>query len=151
MKRHKTIVPLSHDHYSGLLMAQAIKKNFIKTPLGLSSIDDKIKYVLNAYNTELVPHFIHEETILFPLATGRDADLDTLINEILEEHDNMHNAVKKIKDGDLEENLDKFGFMLEAHIRKEERVLFPKIEEILGDELNILDGQIIAVSDSCGI
>jgi hypothetical protein len=29
--------------------------------------------------------------------------------------------------------------------------LFPKIEEILGDELNILEGQIVAVKDSCGI
>jgi iron-sulfur cluster repair protein YtfE (RIC family) len=151
LKRHKTIVPLSHDHYNGLLMAQAIKKNFIKTDLGRSSISDKIKYVINAYNTELTPHFIHEESILFPLALGKDADLDILINELLEEHDKIHDAISKISEGDLEQNLDDLGFMLEAHIRKEERIVFTKIEEVLGDDLDIIKGQIFAVADSCGI
>ncbi len=38
------------------------------------------------------------------------------------------------------------------HIRTEERILFPKIEEVIGEEeLNILNGQIIAVKESCGI
>jgi len=151
MKRHKSIVPLSHDHYDGLLMAQSVKKNFIKTKLGLSSIDDKVKFVINAYNTELIPHFNHEEVILFPLALGKDEELDAMISDILDEHDKIHKAVSRISEGNLEQNLDEFGLLLESHIRKEERVLFPKIEEILGDELNILDGQIVAVKDSCGI
>lgn len=151
MKRHKTIVPLSHDHYHALLMAQAIKKNYIKTDLGRSSISDKLKYVINAYNTELIPHFIHEETILFPLALGKNLELDILISEILEEHDKIHGAISKIKVGDLEQNLDDFGFMLEKHIRKEERIVFPKIEEVLGDDLELISGQLIAVSNSCGI
>ena len=151
MKRHISIVPLSHDHYDGLFMAQSIKKNFIKTDLGLSSIGDKIKFVINAYNTELIPHFNHEEVILFPFAMGKDEELDKMINEILEEHDVIHKAASKISEGNLEENLNEFGLLLESHIRKEERILFPKIEEILGDELNDLEGQIVAVKDSCGI
>lgn len=151
MKRHKSIIPLSHDHHVALKMAQGIKKNFIKTDLGTSSISNKIKYVIHAYNTELMPHFNHEETILFPLATGKDAELDKLIGELLEEHDKIVEAISKIEEGNLEQNLDDFGFMLEAHIRKEERIVFTKIEEVLGDELSIIDGQIIAVTDSCGI
>jgi len=78
-------------------------------------------------------------------------ELDDMINEILDEHDKIHKAVSRISEGNLEQNLDEFGLLLESHIRKEERILFPKIEEILGDELDILDGQIIAVKDSCGI
>jgi len=151
MKRHRTIIPLSHDHYDGLLMAQSIKKNFIKTKLGLSSIDEKIKFVINAYKTELIPHFNHEELILFPLALGKDDELDAMINDILEEHDKLHKAVVKISEGNLEQNLDNFGNLLETHIRKEERIVFPKIEEILGEELDILNGQIIAVKNSCKI
>jgi len=151
MKRHKTIVPLSHDHYDGLLLAQSVKKNFIKTKLGLSSIEDKVKFVINAYNTELIPHFNHEEVILFPLALGKDEELDDMINEILDEHDKIHKAVSRISEGNLEQNLDEFGLLLESHIRKEERILFPKIEEILGEELDILNGQIIAVKNSCKI
>ncbi len=151
MKRHKTIIPLSHDHHVMLKMAQGIKKNFIKTNLGTSSISNKAKAVINAYNTELLPHFNHEETILFPLAKGKDLELDVLINEIVEEHDKIGEMISKIEEGDVEQNLDDLGFLLEVHIRKEERIVFSKIEEILGDELNIIDGQIYAVTDSCGI
>jgi len=151
MKRHKTIIPLSHDHYVTLKMAQAIKKNFIKTNLGTSTISDKVKYVIQSYNTELLPHFNHEETLLFPLARGKDAELDKLINEIVEEHDKIGEFISNIEDGNREQNLDDLGFLIESHIRKEERVVFPKIEEIIGDELNIIEGQIIAVADSCGI
>ncbi len=151
MKRHKTIIPLSHDHHVVLKMAQAIKKKFIKTDLGNSSISDKVKHVQLSYNTELIPHFNHEETILFPLAMGKDDELDLLISEIVEEHDKIGDAISKINEGDAEQNLDDLGFLLESHIRKEERILFTKIEQILGDELNIIDGQIYAVTDSCGI
>jgi len=151
MKRHKSIIPLSHDHHTTLMMAQAIKKNFINTDLGNSTISNKIKYVIQAYNTELLPHFNHEETLLFPLAIGKDAELDKLINEIVEEHDKIGEAISHIKDGNQEQNLDDLGFLIESHIRKEERIVFLKIEEIVGDELNIIEGQIIAVSDSCGI
>ncbi len=151
MKRHKTIIPLSHDHHVMLKMAQGIKKNFIKTNLGTSSISNKAKAVISAYNTELLPHFNHEETILFPLAKGKDSELDVLINEIVAEHDKIGEMILKIEEGDVEQNLDDLGFLLEVHIRKEERIVFSKIEEILGDELNIIDGQIYAVTDSCGI
>jgi len=132
-------------------MAQGIKKNFIKTDLGTSSISNKIKHVKHSYNTELLPHFNHEETLLFPMAKGKNAELDKLIDEIVEEHDRIGKMISNLEDGDKEQNLDDLGFLLESHIRKEERSLFTKIEEVLGDELNILDGQIYAVTDSCGI
>jgi iron-sulfur cluster repair protein YtfE (RIC family) len=151
MKRHKTIIPLSHDHHVLLKMAQGIKKNFIKTDLGTSSINNKIKHVIHSYNTELIPHFNHEETILFPLAKGKDKALDKLIDEAVAEHDKMGEMISGLEKGDKEQNLDNLGFFLEKHVRNEERVLFPKIEEVLGDELNIIDGQIYAVTDSCGI
>lgn len=151
MKRHKTIIPLSHDHHVMLKMAQAIKKNFIKTDLGTSSVSNKVKHVISSYNTELLPHFNHEESILFPLAKGKDRELDTLIDEIVEEHDKIGTAISDINNGNVEQNLDDLGFLLESHIRKEERIVFRKIEEILGDELNIIDGKLYAVTDSCGI
>jgi iron-sulfur cluster repair protein YtfE (RIC family) len=151
MKRHKTIIPLSHDHHVMLKMAQGIKKNFIKTDLGTSSINNKIKHVVHSYNTELLPHFNHEETILFPLAKGRDAELDKMIDDIIEEHDKIGVLISKLEVGNKEQNLDDLGFLLEAHIRKEEREVFAKIEELLGDDLNIIDGQLYAVTDSCGI
>jgi len=149
MKRHKTIIPLSHDHQVMLKMAQEIKKNFIKTTFGKSSIENKVKHVVQSYSAELLPHFNHEEGILFPLAKGKEVELDKMIDEIVSEHAEIGRLISKMEDGNKEENLNDFGFLLESHIRKEERIIFPKIEEILGDELNIIDGKMYAVTDSC--
>ena len=152
MKRHSAIIPLSHDHHHALILAQALKKNAPKTGLGSKSPEEKVKAAVNSYNTELVPHFNHEEVLLFPLALGKDEELDKMINDIIEEHDKIRNTIETLSEGDLEENLDAFGKLLENHVRTEERKLFPKIEEVVGEEgLNVLDGQIIAVKDSCEI
>jgi hemerythrin-like domain-containing protein len=152
MKRHSAIIPLSHDHHHALILAQALKKNAPKTGLGSKSPEEKVKAAVNSYNTELVPHFNHEEVLLFPLALGKDEELDKMINDIIEEHDKIRNTIETLSEGNLEENLDAFGKLLENHVRTEERKLFPKIEEVVGEEgLNVLDGQIIAVKDSCGI
>ena len=152
MKRHSAIVSLSHDHHHALILAQAIKKNEAKSGLGAKSIEEKVKATINAYNTELIPHFSHEEVLLFPIALGKDEELDKMIQDIIEEHDKIRSYLESLQIGNVEENLDAFGKLLENHVRTEERILFPKIEEVVGDEeLNILNGQIIAVKDSCGI
>ncbi len=152
MKRHSAIVPLSHDHHHALILAQAIKKNAVNSGLGAKSIEEKIKAAINTFNTELIPHFNHEEVLLFPIALGKDEELDKMIEDIMEEHDKIRIAVEFLNAGNIEDNLDAFGRLLEQHVRTEERILFPKIEEVVGDEeLNILNGQIIAVKDSCGI
>lgn len=152
MKRHSAIIPLSHDHHQALILANAIKKNAAKIGLGTKTIEEKLKAVEIAYKTELIPHFNHEEVLLFPLALGRSKELDAMISGILAEHNQIDEMVKSLKVGDLEENLNNLGILLDQHIRKEERVVFPEIEKIVGEEgLNILKGQIIAVKDSCGI
>ena len=75
-----------------------------------------------------------------------------MIEIIMEEHDKIRLAAESLREGNVEDNLDALGRLLEKHVRTEERILFPKIEEVVGaEELNILDGQIIAVKDSCGI
>jgi len=145
-------MPLSHDHHHALILAQAIKKNAAKSGLGAKSLEEKVKAAIDAYNTELIPHFSHEEVLLFPIALGKNKELDKMIEIIMEEHDKIRLAVESLREGNVEDNLDALGRLLEKHVRTEERILFPKIEEVVGaEELNILDGQIIAVKDSCGI
>lgn len=152
MKRHKAIVPLSHDHHHALILAHALKKNAVKLGLGAKSIEEKVKAAINIFNTELVPHFNHEEVLLFPIALGKDKELDKMIHDIIDEHDKIRIFVESLQKRNVEDNLDAFGKMLENHIRTEERILFPKIEDVVGEEeLNILNGQIIAVKESCGI
>lgn len=152
MKRHTAIIPLSHDHHHALILAQALKKNAVKSGLGAKPIREKVQAAINAFNTELIPHFNHEEVLLFPMALGKNKVLDKMIQDIIDEHDKIRISVESLQNGNVEENLDSFGKLLENHVRTEERILFPKIEEVVGDEeLNLLNGQIITVKDSCGI
>ena len=142
MKRHKSLYPLSHDHHHGLIIAQLIKKNAPKYKNLPDTIDGKVEHTIYFYNNELVKHFRNEEEILFPPAKGKDELLDKLIKEIILEHKKIKSLVESLKTtNNYEEMLDELGNLLESHIRKEERKLFPKIESVLSlDELEKIAG-----------
>jgi iron-sulfur cluster repair protein YtfE (RIC family) len=134
MKRHKALILLSHDHHKGLLLAQLLKKNAPPYKGLPTDHAGKMNYAIEAFKSDLTIHFNDEEEILFPLLRNKSAEIDELINELLDEH-------KKIKDGilslqhsnDIVQDLDKIGVMLEQHIRKEERILFQKAQSVLSE------------------
>ena len=135
MKRHPALHPLSHDHHQGLILAQQLKKGASQYKGMPSTLEEKKNYTVSFYNNELKSHFKEEEEILFPLAKNRTPELDIMINEIVDEHRKMEKLVNEIeKTTDLKNVLDSLGWLLEKHIRKEERKLFPAIEEILTEE-----------------
>ncbi len=138
MKRHKSLYPLSHDHHQGLILAQIIKKNAPKYKNLPDTIAGKVEYTINFYNIELVKHFRQEEEILFLASKGKDKNIDSLIDEIISEHRKIESLVESLKiKNNGEELLDELGNLLESHIRKEERELFPGIEKLLTEnELN---------------
>ncbi|MCB0743625.1 MAG: hemerythrin domain-containing protein [Ignavibacteriae bacterium] len=152
MKRHKSIIALSHDHHHGLMLAQLIKKDAPEYKGLPTDLIGKANHVKESWEKELKLHFKNEENILFPFVKGKDEELDALIEDILEEHRLIESLVKKLDtDSDIESTLDQLGKALESHIRKEERELFQKIQISFGEELNKLDGKIIAVKDDCSI
>lgn len=152
MKRHKSIIALSHDHHHGLMLAQLIKKDAPEYKGLPTDLIGKVNHVKESWENELKLHFENEENILFPFAKGKDKEIDNLIDEILDEHKLIETLVKSLNTTtDIESTLDQLGKALESHIRKEERELFQKIQLSFGEELNKLEGKIIAVKDDCGI
>jgi iron-sulfur cluster repair protein YtfE (RIC family) len=140
MKRNRNLVLLSHDHYQGLNLANLIKKGapvFNRLP---NDVTGKLRYTLDMYDNDLVKHFSDEEEILFPAVEGKDPDVDIIIEEMLEDHSKVRDLIFYLRTGhSIEENLHQLGCLLEKHIRKEERVLFKRIEELLSaEELKIL-------------
>lgn len=132
MKRHKALIPLSHDHHHGLLLAQLIKKNAPDYKGLPKDLNGKIKYTIDIYNSSLKQHFDDEEKILFPAVTGKDALLDKLIYEIINEHRLLEKLIADLSASNNQiELLDKIGNILDNHIRKEERDLFPRAQEVL--------------------
>ena len=140
IKRHQALKPLSHDHHRGLILAQQLKKNAPQYKGMPTTIVEKKNYTISFYNNELKKHFEDEEKILFPSVKSKNEDVDKLIVEIIFEHRKMETFIKDLeKTEQLENVLDEFGWLLEKHIRKEERELFVEIEKVLSeDELNII-------------
>jgi len=150
MKRHPSLIALSHDHHHGLMLAQLIKKGAPQYEGLPKDIKGKIEHVKKSWDNELKLHFENEEKILFPAVKGKDKELDTLIAEILDEHVKIKLLVESLDESkNIEDTLDELGIALEQHIRKEERQVFQKIQLLFGDELNKLIGKLTAVKNSC--
>ena len=141
MKRHQSLLCFSREHHTALLLAQVLKKDspeFRGMPV---KIPDKVEYLKAKYHTELKKHFHSEENILFPFLSGKNNLIDELINDLIKDHNKLAENVAKLDElHDYEKLLDETGHLLECHIRKEERVLFQKIQEVLSEEeLNELE------------
>ncbi|MCW8962121.1 MAG: hemerythrin domain-containing protein [Ignavibacteriaceae bacterium] len=135
MKRHPALHTLSHDHHQGLILAQQLKKGAPQYKGMPSTLDGKKDYAISFYKTEVVKHFEDEEKILFPSIFNRNDETDRLVKEIISEHRKIESLIDDLRrKNDVADLLDELGVLLDNHIRKEERILFPKIEEILSDE-----------------
>ena len=135
MKRNPALYTLSHDHHQGLILAQQLKKGAPQYKGMPSTLEDKKEYTLSFYKTELVKHFQDEEEILFPSVRNKNDELDRKIAEIISEHRKMESLINDLEETDQLQNvLDELGWLLEKHIRKEERDVFMEIENVLTEE-----------------
>ena len=135
MKRHPALIPLSHDHHHGLLLAQLLKRNAPEYHGLPKDLIGKMNFAKEMFYKELEHHFKDEEDFVFPYLKGKDVELDNLISEILSEHIILKEKILSLNDNPkLIDQLDEIGKILNEHIRKEERVLFEKAQTILNDE-----------------
>ncbi len=135
IKRHKALHILSHDHHHGLILAQLIKKGSPQYKNLPKTTEGKKDYSIKFYSDELINHFDDEEKILFPFVNGKDDEIDNFIKEIITEHRKIKQLINHLEsDEDVEDTMDELGYLLESHIRKEERELFTAIQKILTEE-----------------
>ena len=135
MKRHPSLVHLSREHHGALILARLLQKDAPAYKGLPSDTDGKAVYALKFYQEDLIKHFEEEEKIL-PFVKGINTGLDLLIGAILDEHRQLHISFRAIKyNTDLPGHLDTLGKALELHVRKEERQLFPLIQESCSEDL----------------
>lgn len=149
MKRHKSLIFISHDHYHGLQLAQLIKKNAPKFKNLPNDLEGKKNYTINFYENDLLHHFYLEENIILPAVKGRNKEIDKLFEEIIIEHKNIENAVESLKENiNIENKLDEIGILLQNHIRKEEQILFENIQKELSEnDLQKLEEELHSYED----
>ena len=135
IKRAKSLVPLSRDHHSGLLVVWKIRQG-----LRLQVAPERIaRFIINAFEREESPHFREEEQLLFSALPPH--------NELRLNAERDHAAIRKIVLVLKEENklaiadIEAFANLLEAHIRFEERILFPYFEKAVSPEVLEAVGQ----------
>jgi iron-sulfur cluster repair protein YtfE (RIC family) len=137
-KRHPSLIPLSEDHHHGLALALRCRKQSLGQikPTGGEGLRARAEEFLHFYDTELSCHFRAEEEILFPLMREHVPASVTLIEALSRDHNDVRQALPDLKAGRaLAKLIFDLGDLLERHIRKEERELFP-LFEIHADQLD---------------
>lgn len=151
MKRHPALVPLSHDHHHALVEARRLRRT------SDAAEDERRKAVaafLRFYSMETLRHFREEEEKLFPALVGHDGAADDLLVQALLEHQRIHALVGRLEQDMMAgaangSSMRELGELLEAHVRLEERRLFPLIQEVVQDET--LSGLELAASHDVAV
>lgn len=130
--RHPSLILLSHDHHHGLALALRCRKQALGQikPMGAEGLRERAKEFMIFYEAQLVPHFQAEEEVLFPLLRLAVPASEELIDELVRDHERIRQAIPTLEDGTaLAKLIFDLGDLLERHIRKEERELFPLFEQ----------------------
>ena len=149
MKRHPSLHALSEEHHNGLIAARDLRL----AAEGKRPLEETVREFESAWSGEILPHFRSEEQELLPaLACALPAD-DPLIVRTLTEHVALRRDVAALITSEPQaqpELAARVGAALEAHIRFEERVLFPALETALaGAALEALGEKFPRGGQSC--
>jgi len=134
LRRHIALQPLSRQHQQALLLAQLLKKDMPDYRGLPDSVEGKVAYTQRLFREVLRPHFAREENELIPAVRGFDEALDALSDTIVEEHRAIAAAMDELKQASEEaaaDLLDALGRLLEAHVRREERIWFERIQQVV--------------------
>lgn len=150
-RRHESLIPLSHDHHHGLVVALRLREGYarLEPRRAGEGVESLVKETEAFYQSSLMLHFQVEEEILFPALRPFIREDDTVIEELLADHEQIRSLVARVGDQTdqaLRRHLTTLGELLERHIRREERELFPIFEERLSAERADQIGREIALA-----
>lgn len=126
MKRSPILQPLSREHHTALTLAKASERAAQSGDAAL--VRQTCQRVVLAFLNELEPHFQTEEDSLLPLL--HSPETQALVVRTLADHQQLRGLIEALRQNDAE-TLDSFGKCLTAHVRFEERELFPALESLL--------------------
>ena len=130
-KRHPSLVPLSREHHTALLLAFRLVHGLPPSRQADDSPEAQAQDTVRFFQTKLATHFRAEEQALFPFIRTTRPQAIPLLDTLLAEHAEMRSRVQALEGADpssLSAQLKAFGRLLERHVRSEERELFPVCE-----------------------
>lgn len=126
MKRSSILQPLSREHHTALTLAKASERAARSGDEALVRLT--CQRVIRTFADELEPHFLTEEVSLLPLL--HSPETQSLLERTLADHSQLRGLLVALRQNDAVA-LDNFGKCLTAHVRFEERELFPALETLL--------------------
>jgi len=140
MLRDKNLIPLSHQHQHALALCVRISRS---SPIAESDLDAWHREIAQLFQGEIDVHFAAEEQIVFPAALQFD-ELVMLIQELMSDHTELRSLFGQ------GETLSPYMIgtlarLLSEHIRKEERQLFERLQQLMTpEELTLLGSRLEA-------
>lgn len=129
-RRHESLIPLSREHHYALMICLRINRGLPAHGDEAGWLQAKTRQVTLFFESDLAAHFKAEEEVLFP-AMRTTAEAASLIQELCDEHRSLERLVQQLRSAEahsIAATLREFAGLLKAHIRKEERLLFPIYE-----------------------
>lgn len=132
MKRHIALQNISREHQQTLSLSQQIIRAAKENDLELlGSLAQKAHDFSNAV---LKPHFAKEEATFFHILHNSYPEHKSLVKTYLDEHKELINIGSELSNNASTKQLETFAHLLKSHTRKEERELFPLIENCFTEQ-----------------
>lgn len=143
MKRDPALRGLSHDHHQALFVAQRLRR---ATDGTLAEARDGF---LDFWRAAGAAHFRIEEEVLLPAFAEHGDAYHPLVLRVLGDHVVLRSLAARVvrAPGPEAATLHRLGADLSEHVRREERELFPLVEDALpADRLAALRAELEAAS-----
>jgi len=131
MLRDKSLIPLSHQHQHALALCVRIDR---AQPIPSADLRAWQEEMERDFAQEITIHFAAEESVLFP-AARQFPELIPLLEDLTADHAALREAFIQASARTLSaETLPAFARQLSGHIRKEERQLFERIQQLMNPQ-----------------
>jgi len=138
MLRDRNLIPLSHQHQRALALCVRIDR---ASPIEEADLSAWQVEIAQLFQSEIRVHFVAEENILFP-AARRFPELNPLVEELLLDHFMLRESFAEAEARTMSASqLSAFAQCMSGHIRKEERQLFERMQELMNQQELALLGQ----------
>ena len=144
MKRSVELAPLSRDHHQALEAALRLRR------ASSESLGGAIEYFLAFWSQHGEHHFVTEERLLLPALSDDDAEWVAATQRVRDEHGAIRTRAAELPGAPSLKSARRLGELLGAHVRYEEREVFPMVEERLPREALAALGRALVSAEAEG-
>jgi hemerythrin-like domain-containing protein len=125
MKRSPELAALSRDHHQALEAALRLRRATDGT------VEEAIEHFLAFWSRQGEHHFATEERLVLPALPDNDAEWAEATRRVREDHAEIRTRAAALPHRPSVDAARRLGELLGAHVRFEERTLFPLAEQRL--------------------